>query len=194
MKPVAVLFARADSCYKQLPVCDVWDIQRDARKWPGGTPVIAHPPCRAWGRLRHFAKPRDDEKALAILAVAHVRKYGGVLEHPAESTLWKAAGLPATGERDSFGGFTLPITQHWFGHRAEKKTWLYIVGCEPAQIPDLPMVLGESTHTISSSGRRRDGSRLKGRPEVSKAEREHTPIALAKWLVQLAGITQVGAA
>ena len=62
---VAVLFARADSNYKQLPECDVWDAERDARKWPGGCPVVAHPPCRAWGRLRHFAKPRDDEKDLA---------------------------------------------------------------------------------------------------------------------------------
>ncbi len=33
---VAVLFARQDSVYKQLPGTDVWDIDRDARKWPGG--------------------------------------------------------------------------------------------------------------------------------------------------------------
>ena len=97
---VAVLFARADSCYKALPGCDVWDAERDARRWPGGCPVVAHPPCRAWGRLRHFAKPRPDEKALALWAVEQVRKFGGVLEHPASSTLWPAAGLPAPGARD----------------------------------------------------------------------------------------------
>lgn len=38
MKPIAILFARADSIYKTLPGCDVWDIQRDARRWPGGGP------------------------------------------------------------------------------------------------------------------------------------------------------------
>jgi hypothetical protein len=48
---VAVLFARSDSHYKALPGVDVWDSERDARKWLGGSPVVAHPPCRAWGAL-----------------------------------------------------------------------------------------------------------------------------------------------
>lgn len=182
---IAVLFARADSNYKRLPGVDVWDAERDARKWPGGMPVVAHPPCRAWGRLRHMANPRPDEKALALFAVEQVRKFGGVLEHPASSSLWNAAGLPLPGEKDSFGGWTLPISQSWWGHRAEKATWLYIVGIEPAHLPDLPMVLGEATHVISSSGRRIDGSRSKRRPECTKAEREHTPQELAEWLVNL---------
>ena len=93
LRQIAVLFARQDSIYKTLPGCDVLDIERDARNWPGGCPVVAHPPCRAWGRLRAFAKPRNDEKELALLAIEHVRQFGGVLEHPAASTLWDAAGL-----------------------------------------------------------------------------------------------------
>lgn len=177
---VAVLFARADSCYKALPGCDVWDADRDARRWPGGCPVVAHPPCRAWGRLRHFAKPRPDEKALALWAVEQVRKFGGVLEHPASSTLWPAAELPAPGNRDQWGGWTLPIHQHWWGHRAEKATLLYIVGCEPANVPPLPYRMDEPTHVVQS--RKRTGSR----PHIAKAEREHTPPELAKWLVELA--------
>lgn len=48
---VAVLFARRDSIYKLMPWANVYDDQRDALTWPGGTPVIAHPPCREWGRL-----------------------------------------------------------------------------------------------------------------------------------------------
>lgn len=191
MKTVAVLFARADSIYKTLQGCDVWDMERDARRWPGGAPVVAHPPCRAWGRLRHFAKPRPDEKALALFAVGQVRKWGGVLEHPARSTLWQAAGLPLFGERDAFGGWTLPIYQHWWGHRAEKATWLYVVGCAPAQIPTMPMVLGGASHVIAQCKTLPDGTRVtkghpKWRPEVTKAEREHTPPALAQWLVELA--------
>lgn len=46
MSGVAVLFARQDSHYKSIAGVDVWDIDRDARKWPGGMPVVAHPPCR----------------------------------------------------------------------------------------------------------------------------------------------------
>ncbi len=85
----------------------------------------------------------------------------------------------------------MPIFQHWFGHRAEKPTYLYIVGCAPADLPPIPLVLGEATHICGTSGRRRDGGRLhKGdtgwRPEITKAEREHTPVALAEWLLQVA--------
>jgi len=191
---VAILFARSDSHYKAIAGCDVWDIERDARKWPGGNPVVAHPPCRAWGRLSYFAKPREGEKDLAIQAVAHVRQFGGVLEHPFRSKLWPTLNLPlpVPGERDEFGGWTLLISQHWWGHRAEKLTYLYIVGCEPNDIPPIPLHLGHATHVIAQSrNRRKDGRRLrKGmpgwRPEVTKAELEHTPPQLAAWLVDLA--------
>lgn len=188
---IAVLFARRDSVYKTLPSCDVFDADRDALTWTGGSPVIAHPPCRAWGQLRKLANPRPGEKELALFAVDQVRRFGGVLEHPQKSTLWPVAGLPEPGERDQWGGWTLPIFQSWWGHRAEKSTRLYIVGCEPSDIPVLPLALGEASHVCGSSGRRSDGSRLhKGdlawRPEITKAEREHTPPELAKWLVELA--------
>lgn len=195
---VAVLFARADSIYKSLPGCDVWDIECDARRWPGGCPVVAHPPCRAWGRLRALANPRPDEKSLAIYAVERVREFGGVLEHPKGSTLWPAAGLPGPGLVDEFGGWTLPVYQSWWGHRAEKATLLYIVGCAARDLPKIPLILGEASHVCGASGRRRDGGRLhKGdygwRPEITKAEREHTPPDLARWLVDLASRCEVPA-
>jgi len=190
---VAVLFARADSNYKTLPGCDVWDIDRDARNWPGGAPVIAHPPCRAWGRLRAFAKPRDDEKDLARWAVDRIRQWGGVLEHPESSTLWVDKKLPRPGHRDQFGGWTLPIHQWWWGHRAQKKTWLYIVGCQPADIPPMPFKLGKSDCRIRLDKRRADGSHIrKGdadfQPLLGDAEREHTPAEFAVWLCELARI------
>lgn len=185
-KTVAVLFARTDSIYKTLSDVDVWDAPRDARTWSGGSSVVAHPPCRGWGRLAHMAKPRFDERALAVYAVDQVRRFGGVLEHPAFSKLWSACELPAPGKRDAFGGWTLPIHQHWWGHRAEKATWLYIVGCPPADIPEMPLVLGKAHFVVGTSGRRKDGTRTGRTREIKKAEREHTPIELAKWLVELA--------
>ena len=188
MITVAVLFARSDSVYKAMADCDVWDSERDALRWPGGCPVVAHPPCRAWGRLRRFAHPREGEKALALLALAHVRRYGGVLEHPDGSTLWPDEGLPAPGApADQWGGWTLPVNQQAWGHRAQKPTRLYIVGCAPRDIPPLPLVLGRATHCIRPT---RAYPRL---PSVTKAEREHTPPEFAAWLVDLARRTQPGA-
>lgn len=186
MREVAVLFARADSVYKTLPGCDVWDIERDARRWPGGGPAVAHPPCRAWGRLRQFAKPREDEKALGPWAVEQVRRFGGVLEHPAESTLWAHCRMPRPGQfPDDFDGWSIEIQQFHWGHRAEKATWLYIVGLQISNLPALPWREGRPTHCVRPT---KSYPRL---PSITKAEREHTPPALAEWLVGIARRTHV---
>lgn len=183
MRTVAALFVRADSVYKTMAGVDAWDEARDGRKWPGGVPLVAHPPCRLWAKLRQFAKSRDPEaeRQLAIDAVAHVRRFGGVLEHPAESTLWAHCGLPLPGRAtDEFGGWTAQVRQCDWGHKAEKLTWLYIVGVHPDELPELPPP-GEPTGVIKPQ---------RGVPRtlkiVTKAEREHTPPALAAWLVELA--------
>ena len=168
---VVVLFARRDSVYKSDPRCDVFDEDRDARTYTGTLPVVAHPPCRAWGGLAHMAKPAPGERDLAFFAVDQVRRLGGVVEHPRASRLWTEAALPAPGCRDAFGGFTVGIDQDWFGHRAEKRTLLYVVGIEPASIPAFALRLERPTHVVERMGR---------------AEREHTPPLLASWLVELA--------
>lgn len=180
---VAALFCRSDSVYKSMPGVDVFDLERDALTWSGGSPVVAHPPCRAWSRLRHFARPRPGERELALWAVAQVRQFGGVLEHPSGSELFRHLGLPVPGStaRDAFGGFVLPVSQKWWGHRAEKRTWLYVVGVDPCALPGFPLVLGRAECVIGSRAGR----------EVSKAEREATPPAFAQWLVDLARSAQV---
>jgi hypothetical protein len=181
---VAVLFARADSVYKTLPGCDVWDESRDARNWQGGTSAVAHPPCRLWGKLRQFAKSKDahTERMLAIQAIQAIQAFGGVLEHPAGSTLWAHCGLPLPGRApDRFGGWTAQIRQCDFGHKAEKLTWLYIVGCHPDDLPEMPPP-GEPTGYVRTQlpMDQRVGK------IITKAEREHTPLPLAVWLVQVA--------
>lgn len=194
MRQVAALFVRGDSIYKSMPGVDAYDIERDARTWPGGVPGVFHPPCRAWGRFAHMAKPREGERGMALWAVEQARRFGGVLEHPQGSRLWAEAGLPEPGSRDRFGGWTLPICQHWFGHRAEKRTFLYVVGCEPRHIDAFPITLGGASHVIAQGRQARPdlgrGRLKKGvpgwRPEVTPREREHTPPALAEWLVSLA--------
>jgi hypothetical protein len=164
---VAVLFARSNSVYKSIPGCDVWDAERDARKWPGGSPVIAHPPCRAWGRYAHWSKHRPDERQLATWAIDKVRRFGGVLEHPITSALWSESGCLGYGMRDHFGGVLVPVLQSWWGHRAPKETGLYIVG----PVPELPY----------------DSTPAHGRIEnMGRAERERTPEPFARFLVSLA--------
>jgi hypothetical protein len=191
MSPVAALFVTRDSHYKKMPGVDCYDIDRDALTWPGGCPCVCHPPCRSWGALKAFAKPRDRERDDARWAVAMVRKYGGVLEHPKGSSLWADQGLPASGKFDEFGGMTITINQVWFGHQARKSTWLYIVGTAgyPPPLPPFPPGAAQRkpTHYI---GRPR---RLVGRPdlpgympECTHKAREATPPELAHWLIELA--------
>lgn len=184
---VAVLFARRDSIYHSIPGCDVFDADRDARTFVGGMPVVAHPPCRAWASLRHCAKPAPGEKDLAWWAVEQVQQWGGVLEHPLLSTFWRAAHLPEPGDFRG-RGWTLIVDQWWFGHRARKRTRLYICGIAPSELPTMPIRLGEATHTVGLwSGR----DRATCRPSIAKREYEATPPALAHWLVDLARRTRV---
>ncbi len=182
MKPIAALFCRADSVYSTLPHVFAYDLARDARTWPGGSRVVCHPPCRLWGRLRTFVTaPEPGERELGPLAVELVRKHGGVLEHPELSTLWAHCDLPRPGTgQDAFGGFTIRVLQWWWGHRADKPTWLYICGISPDQLPAIPFREGPATHVIQS--RKRSGYR----PHVTKREREQTPKDFAVWLVELA--------
>lgn len=170
VRPVAVLYAKKRSVYHKLDV-DVWDEVRDARLWPGGGAVIAHPPCRGWGRYSHWSKHTEEERQLAFHALSKVREWGGVLEHPRASKFWKAAQLPKPSDRpDRYGGYTLEINQVDWGHRAIKPTWLYIVGVPSWRLPPRP-ARGLPTMLVEHMGR---------------PEREGTPFAMAEWLVDLA--------
>lgn len=152
----------------------------------GGLTVVAHPPCRGWGRLRHIAKPDPGETELALFALDQVRQCGGVLEHPAGSALWKQMELPLEpGSTDRWGGYTLRVNQCWWGHRARKSTWLYIVGCRRRSLPVLPPPVGRFTHTIGTGGHQ-SVYNPRALPGLPKAEREHSPPAFAAWLVELA--------
>ncbi len=176
---IPVLFAREDSAYKTIPVFDVYDIRRDARTYKGEEPVIAHPPCRAWGMLAHMAKPRPDEKELALFSIDLVRKNGGVVEHPYGSRLWKYYGITDLTEGvDSFGGYTITIDQWDFGHVARKKTKLYICGLNASALPAFPPKR-EGTPTRSIAGN------VKGTVRCTQYQREYTPDALIFFMKEI---------
>lgn len=183
---VAVLFAHRKSAYKAIPGLDVWDEDRDARLWPGGSSLIAHPPCRGWGYFHRFAKPEPHELALSPFAVEKVREQGGVIEHPVGSRLWKveALELPPVGKEDRWGGITIRVNQVDWGHPANKATLLYIAGLSAAGLPPMPP-RGTPTHVIESNRANRRAN-LPHLPYLPKSQREHTPPAFAAWLIEVA--------
>jgi hypothetical protein len=139
---IAALYVETDGCYFGLPGVDPWDVDRDARKYAGPWPVVAHPPCQRWGRFWHGStrKPHQcrlgEDGGCFAAALTAVRNYGGVLEHPKDSLAWDYFGLqkpPATGgwvQADSFGGWTCCVEQGHYGHDSRKPTWLYAVNVD----------------------------------------------------------------
>lgn len=139
---IAALFVQRGGCYWGLPDVDAWDIERDARKYAGPWPVVAHPPCERWGKY-WFGGPscgvrqvKGDDGGCFAAALSAVRAYGGVLEHPAGSYAWKHFGLlapPDSGGWVGAGdwqGWTCRVDQSCYGHQAQKPTWLYAVGVD----------------------------------------------------------------
>lgn len=143
---VAALFVETGGNYFGLPNVDPWDKTRDARAYPGMLPVVAHPPCERWGRMAkggpsapNTREIGDDDGCFAA-ALEAVRKWGGVLEHPADSHAWQWFGIdppPRYGGWLQVNpiGFTCCVYQGHYGHFAGKPSWLYAnIGDRP---PDL---------------------------------------------------------
>lgn len=189
--PIAALFVRTDSIYKEMGL-DCWDEERNATNYQGPNPVIAHPPCRGWGCLRKFSNATDEEKALGPWAVSIVRRFRGVLEHPRGSSLWVQCGLPRPeDDADMFGGFTVSLDQFVFGHRAQKATWLYVCGTKRRNIPPVPLKFAYPSHVVTNVRGLRAG--MPGfRTEITQRERDATPLAFATWLVVLANSCRIG--
>ena len=163
---ISVLFAARDSVYKTIPGLDVWDEERNALNWPGGNPGIFHPPCRLWCMLRRFSSAPESEKELAWWALAKVRRFGGILEHPAFTKFWDAALLPSPGQRDDYG-CAISVDQFWFGHPSRKATWLYICGVD--DIPAHPIKLaGSYDNVFTGHGRKAPARKRKFRKNADR--------------------------
>ncbi len=137
---IAALFVQTGGCYFGLPDVDPWDEPRDARKYDGPHAVVAHPPCARWSTLaavveHRYGKMRGDDDGCFASALASVRQWGGVIEHPARSGAWRAFNLPMPysdggWQRGMCGGWSCQVDQGNYGHPADKATWLYGFGCE----------------------------------------------------------------
>lgn len=175
-----VYFVAKNSYYHLLPNLDLFDLRRNALSTVSNAPAIYHPPCRSWGRLRQFAKTPSGEHWLAVWSVLRIWRYGGVLEHPAGSKLWSFMNLARPGQRyDSHGGFSVSLNQSWFGYPAKKNTWLYVVGCEISDLPEMPLCFNAITKTVSGSKNR---NVLK---ELSHSERSRTTLQFNEYLISV---------
>ena len=154
MRIFAALYVDPDGPYAGLDGVEVWDEARDARKYAGPYPVVAHPPCTRWCKPAtiHFQRDGNDGGCVAA-ALASVRAFGGVLEHPAYSLAWRRFGLcipPLSGgwvNADWIGGWTCHVNQGHYGHRTQKPTWLYAHSCK---LPSLQW--GQSRATMTHEG------------------------------------------
>jgi len=143
---ISALFVETNGCYWGIPDIDPWDKTRDARTYTGPWPVVAHPDCKRWGRFWHGStrKPHQfilgDDGGCFASALTSVRRWGGILEHPADSHAWSAHFIakPSRGPGwyacDTYGGFTCYVEQGHYGHLSRKPTWLY--ACKTA-LPEL---------------------------------------------------------
>lgn len=205
---IAVLYAEPQGCYSELPDVDLWDEQRDARLYAGPWAVVAHPPCARWCRLAGFVEARygylrgEDDGCFAS-ALAAVRQWGGVLEHPAYSDAWAAHDLnrPPFGggwiNADMVGGWTCYVEQGRYGHRAKKATWIYACG-----VDELPLLRwGGRSNSCAGAVRWRIGQprkevlvsrcsshtrALSGRPRLGKREASATPLEFRDVLLAIA--------
>lgn len=192
---VSALFVERDGIYSKLPHVDPWDQHRDARLYPGPYPVVAHPPCQLWGKFAginykrwggEHNRPGNDGGCFAS-AVASIRKWGGVLEHPAYSNAWsthdlvrpgKYPGWSTMGRKDEW---VCEVWQSAYGHLARKKTWLLYCGTNPP----LPMRWDrpEGTHQIGFHDQR---GKERNKPTLSGRAASATPLAFAEALIALA--------
>jgi len=183
---VAALFVETHGVYSGVPGVDLWDADRDALFYKGPYPVVAHPPCARWSVLAPVVEAkggarRGDDGGTFAAALGAVRKWGGVLEHPASSAAWRAFDLPAPSkggwQKGFCGGWSAHVEQVHYGHRARKATWLYAFGCE---LPSLRWGRGESEVWVTNAPRNGSGVHM------SKQERKATPIAFRDILLGMA--------
>lgn len=158
LKMIAALYVETDGAYFALGGVEPWDEAKDARRYTGPLPVVAHPPCQRWGKFwagqplwiarTGERKKKGDDGGCFAAALESVRRVGGVLEHPWGSHAWPHFGLsvpPRNGgwvKADEHGGWTCCVEQGRYGHYARKPTLLYAVGT------DLPELLWGKSEAV----------------------------------------------
>jgi len=154
---IAALFVDDGGSYFGLSGVDPWPEARDARRYAGPWPAVAHPPCQRWGKLwagqplyikqTGIRKVKGDDDGCFAAGHAAIKKWGGILEHPWGSHAWAHFGLnkpPRAGgwiNADFEGGWTCCVEQGRYGHYARKPTLLLAYHCD---LPELDWGISEA--------------------------------------------------
>jgi hypothetical protein len=175
--------AEADigGCYFGLPDVDPWDEQRDARRYDGPWPVVAHTPCQRWGKL-WAGQPLSSSapasaRSRATTAAASPqpgrrpqvgRHHRASVGQPCLAALRaeQAAAFRWLDSRRLYGGWTCCVEQGRYGHYARKPTLLLAYGCE---LPELDWGIGEPR--LRSCRHRAHGPRLRAKRLAKSASR-----------------------
>lgn len=186
---IAALFVETGGIYYGLPNVEPWDEKADARLYHGPHPVVAHPPCARWCQLAsvnqaRWGTPIGADGGTFYAALKAVRRWGGVLEHPAYSLAWNHYKLPKPRRGQWMRAFDDPgwvteVSQSAYGHPARKRTWLYLIG-EPFPL-DWRDVRGERV-----VGAGINSGQAAGRGRLTETEALHTPIRFRDELLELA--------
>jgi hypothetical protein len=191
---IAALYVYPDGPYSNRDGVEIWDEARDARNYQGPHPVVAHPPCNLWINLcavnwRRYGKvkpawyPGGSDGGCFAHALSSLLKFGGVLEHPADSWAWTHYGLkkPLFGKHGkgwTFHGWywVCEVWQSAYGHQARKRTWLCYVGTQRPL--DLNWSREPGTHQI--------GYFDQNKPVMTGKKNSLSPPAFADALIKLA--------
>lgn len=200
---VAALYVETGGAYFDVEGVDPWDEKRDAREYAGPHPVIAHPPCNWWcmplckvNRTR-YGHPIGRDAGTFAHALWAVRTFGGVLEHPANSSAFEFFGI----EKPSRGCWTYnapewrwgtgkhtwvtQVAQSAYGHDAVKRTWLIYSGYDHPP----PMLWNEEAPKAVTSWLQRTETEL---PRISKKSAKQTPVPFRDAMIELAHLSAVG--
>jgi len=190
---VAALFVQSGGVYSDVDCVEAWDERKDARKYTGNYPVVAHPPCQLWGKFAkiNYArwggehnKPGNDGR-LFESALDNTRRVGGVLEHPAQTYAWDKYGLT----KPKCIGWTKVNDNEWvcevwqsaYGHSCTKRTWLLYVGKTPPF--NLRWGRKKGSHQICGHDQR---GKSKNKPTLSGKKASATPPEFRDELIRLA--------
>lgn len=207
---IAALYVLKDGPYAGREDVDLWPEERDARLYAGPWPAVLHPPCARWGRYwgggpSPTAKRRElgNDAGCFASALASVRRWGGVLEHPEASHAWKRFGLNAPPRFGGWisaglcGGWTCCVEQGHYGHAARKATWLYVHGIAGSALPELIWGPSNKFHPLArldagyhSKEERRRQQKRGTVTRLSKRKALLTPPAFADLLLSIAALAR----